>query len=60
MDDLDRAVDDTDVEGHRLAANDNEIVVQQAGDDVEARRRASDDGETDMSDAGSMDDRRQG
>ena len=35
-----------DVEGHRLAANDNETVVEDPDGDVEAHRLASNDNET--------------
>ena len=40
-----RDLDDDDVEGHRLAANDNETVVDD-DQDVEGHRLATNDNET--------------
>jgi hypothetical protein len=52
-----RTDDHDDVEGHRLAANDNEIVIDDTGspDDVEGHRLASNDNEVVIDDADSLD-----
>ena len=39
-------IDDDDVEGHRLAANDNETVQDDESPDVEGHRLAANDNET--------------
>ena len=39
-------IDEDDVEGHRLAANDDETVVDDEPQDVEGHRLAANDNET--------------
>ena len=46
MSDLRQTPDDDDVAGHRLAANDNETIVQDDPDDVVGHRIAGNDNET--------------
>jgi hypothetical protein len=44
---VDRTIDDMDVAGHRLAANDNETIVEDdEDDDVTGHRLSSNDNET--------------